>query len=136
MPNVRLFPLNSPMMMFARILLVLAVLMSSLVWLTLTAQAAPQTETSDTPRVEAWMIGNRLYVESNDLPRNQVFTLRARRASEERWTKLTRVQANRWGVLNKSVRLSGTLAKANRLQVCLKDKRASRQYCTWAWQLE
>ena len=131
----RLFPLSS-LMKVGRILLILAVFTSSLAWLPPAAQAAPQTETSEKPKVDAWIVGDRLYVRAWDLPPNHAFTLRARRGSEEKWTKLTRVQANRWGVMNKNLRLPKKLAKAELLQVCLKDKKAGRQYCARAWKLE
>jgi len=119
-----------------RIVLILAVLTSSLAWIPSTAQAAPQTETSAAPVIDAWIIGNRLYVEASNLPGKHVFNLRARRDSEEKWTKLSRVKSNRLGDLNKSLRLPNKLTQASRLQVCLKDKKAGQQYCARAWKVE
>jgi hypothetical protein len=135
MPAPQLFPLNFRRKI-GRFLLVLLVLTSSLAWVPLAAQAAPKTETSAAPLVDAWISGNRLNIEAHELPRNQVFVLRARRASEERWTKLTRLQSNRWGEVNKSLRLPHELTKASRLQVCLKDKKSGEAYCARAWVLE
>jgi hypothetical protein len=130
-----LFPLNF-LMKVGRILLLLAVLTSSLAWLPPAAQAAPQTEVNAAAHMDAWIIGNRLYIDAWDLPRNQAFTVRARRYSDDKWTKLTRVQSNRLGDLYKSVRLPGALSRADRIQVCLKNKKGKQQYCARAWKLE
>ena len=130
----RLFPPNF-LSLIGRILLILVVLTSSLAWISSTTQAATQTETSVAPRVEAWIIGTRLYVEAIRLPRNHFFNLRARDSSNNDWTKLTRVKSNRRGELVKNVRLPGFLARADRLQVCLKDRKTDRLYCTRARRL-
>ena len=135
MPAPRLFPLNFRTMI-GRFLLVLLVLTSSLAWVPLAVQAAPKTDTSAAPFVDAWISGNQLNIKAHELPRNTVFVLRARRPSEERWTKLTRVQSNGWGDVNKSLRLPRQLTKASRLQVCLKDKKSGEAYCARAWVLE
>ena len=130
----RLFPPNF-LALIGRILLVLVVLISSLAWLPPAVRAAPQTETSAAPRVEAWIVGNRLYVEAIRLPRDHVFNLRARRGSASSWTKLSSVRSNRWGEMNKSVRLPSYLSRAFRLQVCLKDRKTDRLLCTRARRL-
>lgn len=130
MSLMRLFPLDRRVA--GRILLAIVVLASSLAWLPLAAQAAPQEETTATPRLEAWIIGTRVYVEATKLPSNHAFNLRARRHTYDSWTKLVNVRANRQGVLAKSVRLPSYLARADRLNVCLKDKANGRLYCTRA----
>ena len=124
----RLFPINF-IMMTSRILLVLVVLTSSLAWMPSTAQAAPQTETSATPKVVAWIAGARLYVEARGLPRSHNFSLRARRTSDNDWIKLARVKSNRHGELVKNARLPSYLTRYDHLQVCLKDLRTDRSYC-------
>ena len=127
----RLFPPNF-LSRIGRMLLVLAVLTSSLAWMPSTAQAAPQAEASAKPNIDGWIVGPRLYVEASGLPRSHSFNLRARRSSNNDWTKLTRVQSNRRGELVISVRLPSQLARADRLQVCLKDKKTDRVYCVKA----
>ena len=126
----RLFPLNRRIA--GHILLVLVVLVTSLVWLPPVAQAAPLEETSAKPNLEAWIVGSHLYIEASKLPRNHTFNLRARRNSYDSWTKLTRAQSNRNGILEKSARLPSYLARAERLHVCLKDTKNGRVYCTRA----
>ena len=130
----RLFPPNF-LSLIGRILLTLVVLAGSLAWMPSSTQAAPQTETSATPKVEAWIIGSRLYVEASRLPSDHVFNLRARRGSASSWTKLTRVRSTRFGEMNKSVRLPSYLMRFSRLQVCLKDRKTDRVYCTRARRL-
>lgn len=135
----RLFPLNCRITgrrITGHILLVLVVLVSSLAWLPPVAQAAPQAasheETSAKPILEAWIVGSNVYIEASKLPRNHTFNLRARRNSYDSWTKLTRAQSNRNGILVKSARLPSYLARAERLHVCLKDTKNGRVYCTRA----
>jgi hypothetical protein len=136
MPSKLLSPFKVSTMMAGRILMVLLVLTSSLAWLPMAAQAAPKTAPSASPKLDTWIIGDRLYVEAWDLQRYNALVLRVRRGSEEKWTKLTSLQANRWGELNKSVRLPSKMRKVDNLQVCLKDKKAGQQYCARAWKLE
>jgi hypothetical protein len=119
-------------MKIGRIVLVLAVVASSLAWIPSTTQAASEAETSAAPKVEAWIVGARLYVEANRLPRNHVFNLRARRGSASSWTRLGSGRSTRWGEMNKSVRLPSYLMRGFRLQVCLKDRSTDQLYCTRA----
>jgi hypothetical protein len=120
-----------------RVLLIAAVLLTgSLAWLSPAAHAAPQHAPNASPKMDTWIIGDRLYVEAWDLQRYQALNLRVRRGSEEKWTKLTELQTNRWGELNKNVRLPNKMTKVDNLQVCLKDKKTGQQYCSKAWKLE
>lgn len=133
MSRLRLFPLNRGLL--GRLLLILTaltLLAGGLAWLPSTAQAAPQTETSAAVVLRAWIVNRRLYVEASGLPRDHVFSLRARRNAQSDWTRLARVRANRYGELDKEVRLPSYLARAERLQVCLKDMDTDRLYCTRA----
>ena len=131
----RLFSSNFPILL-GRIFLALAVMVSSLAWMPsaaqAAAQAAPQTETSANPKVQAWILGSRLYVDASRLPGDRVFNLRARRGSSGSWTKLTSVKSNRLGQITKSVWLPNSLTRSFRLQVCLKDKKTDRLFCTRA----
>jgi hypothetical protein len=135
MSHPRLFPSNFPILL-GRIALALAVMLSSLAWLPSAAQAAaqpaPQAETSASPKVQAWILGSRLYVDASRLPGEHVFNLRARRGSSGSWTKLTSVKSNRQGEITKSVRLPNSLRQSFRLQVCLKDKKTDRVFCARA----
>jgi hypothetical protein len=132
MSLARLYPHSIPTTL-ARIVLALAVLTSSLAWMPSAVQAAPQTESSNAPVVDAWISGPRLYVEATGFQRRQTFVLRARHDSGDKWIKLTTVKSNRLGIMNKSARLPRELSRADRLQVCLKDKKTRQQYCVRAW---
>ena len=131
MSLLRLFPLNRRVA--GSLLLILALLASSLAWVSPAVQAAPQQQ-ANRPRVvlNAWIAGSHLYVKASNLPARHTFVLRARLASEHSWTKLARLQANNRGVLDTSVRLTSHLAQADRLKVCLKDVRTNRLFCTKA----
>jgi hypothetical protein len=115
-----------------RFILALLVLVSSLAWLPPAAQAAPLAETSAKVELNARIDGQRLYLAPSGLPRNHIFTVRARWHSYDSWVRIGRVAANRNGALHKDIRLPGYLARAYRLNVCLKDVVTGRTYCTRA----
>jgi hypothetical protein len=76
--------------------------------------------------------GQRLYIAASGLPRNHIFTVRARWHSYDSWVRIARVASNRNGALQKNIRLPSYLARAYRLNVCLKDVVTGRTYCTRA----
>ena len=115
-----------------RFLLALLVLVSSLAWLPPAVQAAPQADTRPGVRLSAWMDGSQLYITALGLRRNHIYILRARRTSIDSYVRLTRVKSTRQGVVHKVVRLPSYLARADRLNVCLKDIATGRTYCTRA----
>jgi hypothetical protein len=121
-----------------RFILALLVLVSSLAWLPPAAQAAPLAETSAAKAVSAAVElnaridGQRLYLAASGLPRNHIFTVRARWHSYDSWVRIARVASNRNGALQKNIRLPSYLARAYRLNVCLKDVVTGRTYCTRA----
>jgi hypothetical protein len=121
-----------------RFILALLVLVSSLAWLPPTVQAAPLAETSAAKAVSAAVElnaridGQRLYLAASGLPRNHIFTVRARWHSYDSWVRIARVASNRNGALQKNIRLPSYLARAYRLNVCLKDVATGRAYCTRA----
>lgn len=115
-----------------RIILALAVLLSSLAWLPPAAQVAPSAEAGAAVQLRAHLDGQRLFIAASGLPRNHIFTVRARWHSYDSWVRLGRVTADRYGDLQKSIRLPSYLARANRLSVCLKDVTTGRTYCTRA----
>jgi hypothetical protein len=121
-----------------RFILALLVLVSSLAWLPPTVQAAPLAETSAAKAVSAAVElnaridGQRLYLAASGLPRNHIFTVRARWHSYDSWVRIARVASNRNGALQKNIRLPSYLARAYRLNVCLKDVVTGRTYCTRA----
>jgi hypothetical protein len=58
--------------------------------------------------------------------------VRARWHSYDSWVRIARVASNRNGALHKDIRLPSYLARAYRLNVCLKDVVTGRTYCTRA----
>jgi hypothetical protein len=114
------------------IILALVVLATSLAWLPPTVQAAPAAETSAAVVLNAHIFGQRLYIKASGLPHNHVFAVRVRRPSDDDWARLARVKSNNKGALEKAIRLPRYLARAPRLNVCLKDMANGRLYCTRA----
>ena len=117
-----------------RLMLALAVLVSSLAWLP-AVQAAPQEKPSAAVQMYAVMDGSRLYVDAVGLPRLHSFSLRVRFLSSDPWTKLKNVDSDRDGELVTSALLPSSFKRADRVQVCLKDRETGKKYCTYARRL-
>jgi hypothetical protein len=133
MSHLRLIPLDHRTL--GRLLLALALLAGSLAWLSPAAQAAPQEKPGAAVQMYAVVDGSRLYVDAVGLPRLHYFSLRVRLSSADPWTKLKNVSSDRAGELVTSASLPSAFKRADRVQVCLKDKETDKKYCTEARRL-
>jgi hypothetical protein len=113
-----------------QLLLALAVLLGSLAWQPAAVQAAPQQETAAKVKLNAWIVGSRLYIDAQNLPGKQYFVVRVRSFTNSDWVRLGRIKSTRQGDAAAGFRLPNYLHRYDRLQVCLKSASTDKTYCT------